>query len=182
MAIDRQIHRRRDRQGNMPEAEEASLLEQSLLVHNKEHAHSSHDKKQSAKEDTQIVDLTKMSVKAAERCHAFQSAYGNEALKILMELSERHEMLNPLKHPKEPYIRCWEEKWMPTGKNCRDVEGEEMVRKLAEFLKTRMALFEDPIFAADNESLFADPAGSPQIARLPRTRTPRLMGNSRSSA
>ena len=141
--------------GNMPDAE-ASLLEQSL--HNKKHAHSSNDKKQSAKEGTQIVDLTKMSVKAAERCLEFQSVYGNEALKILMDLSERHEMLNPLKHPKEPYVRCWEEKWMPTGKNCRDVEGEEMVRKLAEFLKNKKTLFEDPIFAADNESLFADPA------------------------
>ena len=64
-------------------------------------------------------------------------------------------MVNPLAHPKEPYVRCWEEMWSPF-EYSRDAEGEAMLKALAEAFKAKNALFEDPMFPAENSSLFAD--------------------------
>ncbi len=102
-------------------------------------------------------DISKMSPAAEERRKQFELSYGKEALKNLEALHERHEMVNPLAHPKEPYVECWEEMWSPF-EYSRDAEGEAMLKTLAGDLKAKNAMFEDPMFPAENSSLFADPA------------------------
>jgi hypothetical protein len=67
-------------------------------------------------------------------------------------------MVSPLAHPSEPYVKCWEETWSPF-EFSRDPEGEVMLKALAEALRAKRALFQDPLFPADSSSLFVDPAG-----------------------
>ena len=100
-------------------------------------------------------DISKMSRAAEERCKQFELSYGKETLNNLEALHERHEMVNPLTHPKEPYVKCWEEMWSPF-EYSRDAQGEAMLKALAEAFKAKNALFEDPMFPAENSSLFAD--------------------------
>jgi len=108
-------------------------------------------------QDYAKMTYAKMCPADAELCKTFELSYGKEALKILEALHERHEMVNPLAHPKEPYVKCWEETWSPFAYS-RDAEGEAMLKALAEFLKAENAKFEDPMFPAENSSLFEDPA------------------------
>jgi len=67
-------------------------------------------------------------------------------------------MVSPLAHPSEPYVKCWEETWSPF-EFSRDPDGEAMLKALAQALRAKPALFQDPLFPADSSSLFADPAG-----------------------
>ena len=92
----------------------------------------------------------------------FRTKFGSSAADIVDTLTKRHAMLNPLLRPEEPYMDVFEETWNPfkpsrdTGRNC----GEELVFNLSKELEAKNILFEDPIFPADETSLFADPAAA----------------------
>jgi hypothetical protein len=94
---------------------------------------------------------------ATDYVKVFAEKHGQTMLQQVLELYARHFMVNPLAHPPEPYIKCWEETWDPLTES-RDPDGEKMLEKLATELRAKKCKFEDPTFPADDSSLFSDPS------------------------
>lgn len=94
---------------------------------------------------------------AVDHFKVFQDRHSKMVLEEVMEIYKRHQMINPLLHPTEPYAKCWEERWVPLEES-RDPDGEEMVARLANGLRAKRTKFEDPTFPADFTSLFSDPS------------------------
>lgn len=110
-----------------------------------------------AAEKLSALDARKpLAAGAVDHFKTFEDVHGKNVLDQVMEIYKRHQMINPLLHPTEPYCKCWEESWMPLEES-RDPEGEEMVKRLAKCLRGKQAKFEDPTFPADMTSLFSDP-------------------------
>lgn len=121
-----------------------------------------------------VSDLVGLATKkmyapaAVDYVQMFEKKHGHDTLQKVLDLYARHFMVNPLAHPKEPYIKCWEEKWCPLTES-RDPEGEKMLAELAKELRAKNGKFEDPTFPADDSSLFSDPHQSGANATAKQT-------------
>lgn len=71
----------------------------------------------------------------------FEKKNGSAVTELVRALSKRHCMVNPGMHPMEPYVECFEETWLPLQES-RDPEGEEMVKNIAQKLRSNGTMFE----------------------------------------
>ena len=106
-------------------------------------------------EDDYINNAPALPYVPVDDFQLFEKQNGSECLGLVKALCRRHHMTNPLEHPKEPFVHCFEETWSPLTAS-RDPEGETIVSRIAAALKAKGTKFEDPTFPANKSSLFAD--------------------------
>jgi hypothetical protein len=105
---------------------------------------------------------------SAARLAELQRTCGAEAVQLVTALGTRHAMVHAGKHPAKPYVVTGEDCWSPLHPS-RDAAGEAMVRELAQLLRAKSVLFEDPLFPADDSSLYAAGPGARSESSAPQT-------------
>lgn len=126
-----------------------------------------------------LDDKGRSGMKLAE----FAKTHGAKAAGLVKNIYTRHALVDPTKHPAKPYLFATEDTWWPL-RPSRDASGEQMVKELADLLRSSKGKkFEDPFFPADSTSLYAamvDPIAASSKSSAPQvyvTRDMRCMCN-----